>query len=92
MQSQRTAKLTAKAPKIRRFSIGLVHIFRSRLIGVKIRFVHKFRSRRCRIVRKIGALSGVVTENQRTLPHFSKLNNLNPKVKNESKGVLPIGN
>ena len=88
MQSQRTAKLTAKVPKIRSFSKIVVHNF----YGVINSRFEEFRGRKYRKSRKIGVISGVVTENQRTLPHFSKLNNLNPKVKNESKGVLPIGN
>lgn len=37
-RSQRTAKLTAKAPKVRRFSIGLVHILGSRLMESKYGF------------------------------------------------------
>jgi len=34
-RSQRTAKLTAKTPKLRRFSKGLVHIFGGRVMESK---------------------------------------------------------
>lgn len=56
--------------------------FRRSPYGVKIRVPMKIRGRKCRIVRKIGVFSGVATKNQKISPHFSKLNNLNPKVKN----------